>query len=338
VQSGRLPEVTLSLPVAILLLAVFLAIGAGLVYAALRSQPEVIIQPTVTHTVTITVTPSLTATQPPPTITNTPEPSPTPITYKVQENDNCISIAYFFGVSVQSIVTLNNLPAACDTLYIGQPLQIPQPTLTPSPLPSATLSEAEATEAACEKIDYTVQENDTLSTIATAYGVPMAAIQDYNGLVGDRVQLGQSLTIPLCRRFATPGPTPTATLPPPYPAPNLLLPPDGAPFSLTSGSITLQWASVGTLAENEAYAVTIDDVTSGSGLKTVDYVTDTKYIVPAEILPTENTPHVIRWTVSVSRQVGTDNDGNPIWESAGASSAARVFTWLGGKSAPTPTP
>jgi LysM repeat protein len=333
-----MPEVTLSVPIAILLLAVFLAIGAGLVYAALRSQPEVALQPTVTFTETITVTPSLTATQAPPTITNTPEPSPTPITYNVKENDNCITIATFFSVSVQSIVTLNNLPAACNTLYIGQPLQIPQPTPTPSPLPSATLSEAEATEAACEKVEYTVQENDTLSTISQAYGVPMAALQDYNGLVGDRVQIGQDLTIPLCRRFATPGPTPTATLPPPYPAPNLLLPPDGAPFSQTSGSISLQWASVGTLNENEAYAVTIEDVTSGNGIKTTDYVTDTKYIVPVELLPTENTPHVIRWVVYVARQIGTDNDGNPIWQSAGDASTGRVFTWAGGRSAATPTP
>ena len=55
-------------------------------------------------------------------------------------------------------------------------------------------------------------------------------------------------------------------------------------------------------------------------------------------LSNENIPHVFRWTVYVARQVGTDNDGNPLWESAGAVSTARVFTWLGGKSAPTPTP
>jgi LysM repeat protein len=338
VQSSRIPEVTLSLPIAILLLAIFLAIGAGLVYVALRSQPEVIIPPTITNTMTITVTPSITATEAPPTSTFTPEPSPTPITYQVRENDTCISIAFFFGVSVQSIVTLNNLPAACDTLYIGQPLQVPHPTPTPTPLPTVTLSAAEQTEAACEKVVYTVQENDTLSTIASAYGVPMAAIQDYNGLIGDRVQLGQSLTIPLCRRFATPGPSPTPTQPPPYPAPNLLLPPDGAPFNNTNDNISLQWASVGTLRSNEAYVVVVEDVTLADGSKTTEYVTDTKYIVPIELRPRESIPHIFRWTVGVARQIGTDSEGRPVWETAGIVSVPRTFTWSGGGVAPTPTP
>lgn len=148
VQGSRMPEVTLSLPVAFLLLALFLVIGAVLVYFAIRSTPEVIVPSTLTSTVTITVTPTITATQPPPTNTPTLEPSPTPITYLVQELDTCLGIAAFFGVSVQSVVTLNNLPSTCDTLYIGQPLLIPQPTGTPTPQPSATFSVAEQTEAA----------------------------------------------------------------------------------------------------------------------------------------------------------------------------------------------
>ena len=337
VQGSRMPEVTVSLPIAILLFALFLTIGAVLVFLAVRSQPEVVIPPTITNTVTITVTPTLTPTQPPPTATYTPEPSPTPITYQVREDDTCISIAFFFGVSVQSIVTLNNLSAAC-ALFINQSLLIPQPTPTPTPLPSATLSSAEQTEAACEKIEYIVQDNDTLSTISSAYGIPMAALQDYNGLIGDRVLLGQTLIIPLCRRFATPGPSSTPPLPPPYLAPNLLLPADGTPFSALDETITLQWASVGTLRENEAYAVSIEDVTLANGIRTVDYATDTKYIVTLELRPTDNTPHIFRWLVWVARQVGSDTEGNPIWEPAGATSIPRVFTWTGPGTGPTPTP
>jgi hypothetical protein len=45
------------------------------------------------------------------------------------------------------------------------------------------LGAADQTEA-CEKVDYIMQENDTLSTISSAYGVPMAAIQDYNSVLG----------------------------------------------------------------------------------------------------------------------------------------------------------
>jgi LysM repeat protein len=338
VQGSRIPEVTISLPIAILLLALFLVIGAVLVYFAIRSTPEVVVPPTVTTTVTITVTPTTTFTQPPPTNTATLEPSPTPITYSVKENDTCLGIAAFFGVSVQSVVTLNSLPATCDNLYIGQPLLIPQPTGTPTPLPSATFSVAEQTEAACEKVVYEVKENDTLGAIANSYGVPMAAIQEYNGLPNETVFIGQQITVPLCQRFATPGPTPTPSPPPPYPPANLLLPADGAPFTLANDTITLQWASVGTLRENEAYTVIIEDVTLADGTKVVDYVVDTKYNVPVTLRPKDNAPHVFRWKVNVVRQEGTDDNGNPIWVSAGTESAPRVFTWTGAPTAATPTP
>jgi len=321
----------------IFLLALFLVIGAVMVFFALRSTPEVVIPPTVTATVTITVTPTVTFTEVPPTTTFTPEPSQTPQTYLVKQNDTCLGIAAFFGVSVQSIVTLNNLPATCDSLYINQPLLIPQPTATPTPFPSATLGPAEQTEAACEKVDYVVKEDDALMGIANAFGLPMAAIQEYNGLPGDSVFLGQTITIPLCKKFATPGPTPTSTTPPPYPAPNLLLPADGSPFGLANEAITLQWASVGTLLENEAYAVTIEDVTLADGTHQVDYVTDTKYIVPTSLQPRDNIPHIFRWKVNVVRQTGSDDSGNPIWTSAGADSVPRVFTWTGTVEA-TPTP
>ncbi len=338
VQGSRMPSVTLSLPAVILLLALFLTIGASLVYYALRSRPEVIVEMTLTPTVTLTSTASVTPTSPPPTATYTPEPSPTPITYLVQVNDTCLGIAAFFGVSVQSIVTLNNLPAACDNLSINQPLLIPQPTPTNTPLPSATLSSAEQTETACEKIEYEVQENDTLSTIATNYNVPMEAIREENGLPGDTVYIGQKILIPLCKREQPPGPTSTPTPPPPYPAPNLLLPGDGAAFTSANDTVTLQWASVGTLRENEAYAVTVEDVTEGAGESLLDYVTDTKYIIPSTLRPNDNLPHIFRWWVVVVRQVGTDEDGNPLWETGGVVSTQRVFTWSGASTAATSTP
>ncbi len=333
-----MPSVTLSLPAAIGLLALFLGIGAILVYFALRQSPEVIIPPTATATNTATATSTATSTSlPPPTTTYTPEPSPTPVTYQVKENDTCIEIALFYGVSVESIVTLNSLPIACDTLYIGQPLLIPQPTPTTTPLPSATLSLAEQTEAACEKVFHVVQSTDTLSGIAAIYDVPMLAIREENGMTSDAVFLGQSLTIPLCRRYATPGPTPTATPPPPYPASNLLLPANGAAFAADVSSISLQWASVGTLRDNEAYAVTIEDITAGQGITLAQYVTDTRFIVPVTIRPSDGIPHIFSWIISVVRQEGSDEGGNPIWVSAGTLSTPRYFSWIG-TALTTPSP
>lgn len=323
-----MPEITLSLPAALGLLVLFLTIGAAMVYYALQQTGKVV-ELTATPTVTVTLTPTATATPVTPTPTSTQQPSPTPLTYKVAAGDNCLSIAFTFGISVQSIVLLNELPAACDTLFIGQPLLIPHPTPTPTSLPTATLSSAEATEAACIKIEYIVQDNDTLSSISANYLVSISVLKAYNGLVNDIVRSGQPIIIPLCERLATPGPTPTHTPPPPYPAPNLLLPPDGAPFTLADDSVTLQWAAVGTLRENEAYAVSIVDITEGKDRKLVEYVSDTKFIVPSSFRPNDNLPHVIRWWVVTARQTGTDDDGNPIWEAAGSASIQRDFSWTG---------
>ena len=337
VQGSRMPTITLSLPIAVVLLALFLIIGAVLVYYALQQTGQVV-EPTVTLTVTNTATTTITPTPMTPTPTPTQQPTLTPLTYKVSSGDTCSSIAFAFGISIQSIVLENTLPAACDTLIVGQDLRIPHPTPTNTPLPTATLSAADATDAACQKIDYTVQENDTLSSISANYAVPITVLKTYNGLVNDTVRSGQTIVIPLCERNATPGPSPTPTPPPPYGAPNLLLPADGAPFLLTDETITLQWASVGALRNNEAYAVTIIDVTEGQDRRLIDYVTDTKFILPDSFRPASEIPHVMRWWVVSVRQTGTDEDGNAIWESAGAESDRRVFTVTGISTIQTPSP
>ncbi len=335
VQAARMPEVTLSLPVALGLLVLFLAVGAAVVYAGLSATKRVI-NPTAIPTETQTPTSS-----PTPTDTQLPTLAPSateqqPFEYTVASGDTCGGIAVTFGVSVQSLIILNNLPASCNNLSVGQKLKVPYPTATPAPLPTSTPQAADATRQACDKVVVTVQENDTLSSIAANYAVPQQAIKDWNGLATDTVFIGQSLTIPLCARAATPGPTPTPTIPPPYPAPNLLLPSDGAAFTLANDVVTLQWASVGTLRDNEAYQVIVEDVTAGQGQRLVDYVTDTKYIVPTTFRPKDNLAHVMRWWVMPVRQNGSDDQGQPIWDTAGAISDKRDFTWVGAAIAATP--
>ena len=108
--------------------------------------------------------------------------------------------------------------------------------------------------------------------------------------------------------------------------------------SLIDEVITLQWASVGILRENESYAVTVEDITEGQGRKLIEYVSDTKFIVPRSFRANDSVPHIYRWWVVAVRQAGTDEDGNPVWEPAGAISAARVFTWLSLVSTGTQTP
>jgi hypothetical protein len=117
-----------------------------------------------------------------------------------------------------------------------------------------------------------------------------------------------------------------------------LLPADGAVFAQINDIITLQWASVGNLRENEAYAVSIEDLTEGQGRRIVEYVSDTKYIVPASFRAGDGIPHIYRWWVVTVRQAGTDEEGNTVWEPAGAISTSRVFTWLSQSEAVTPAP
>ena len=337
VQGSRMPEITLSLPAALGLLAFFLTIGAVMVFFALKTKPSVIIPVTPSATATLTGTPTLTPTEPPPTNTPTPQPSPTPLSYTVASGDSCIAIALHFGVSVNSIILLNSLSVDC-VLGVGKVLLIPQPTPTVTPLPTGTFSPAQQTQEACKKANHTVDTNETLSIIAAAYGVSMQAIKDENGLTSDTVYLGQTLVIPLCKKLASSGATATPTLPPPYAAPNLLLPPDGASFKLADETVSLQWSSIGTLHENEAYAVTVEDITEGQGRKLVEYVTDTKFIVPTTFRPNDTTPHVIRWSVLTVRQTGTSISGKPIWDPAGSASVQRDFTWSGSTTATTATP
>ena len=327
-QAQKLPELKLSLPLAIGLLFIILAVGWGLGFLVLRGTGQV-----TPSEATATASPSPTFEQSPtPTVTSTPEPTFTPLPpkdYQIRSNDTCSLIAVIFDVTVRSIAELNNLPPNCGVLTVGQTILVPQPTPTASPMATSTLSVNQATESACQKIEYRVGENDTLSGIAANYAVTVETLKTYNGLTSNNIYSGQVITIPLCERLPTAGPTPTATLPPPYQPANLLLPADGAIFTGANDSITLQWAAIGGMLEGESYAVTIEDLTQGQGRKLVDYTNDTKYIVPATFRPVENAPHVIRWWVQPVRQFGTTESGDAIWVSAGSQSVPRVFSWSG---------
>lgn len=339
VSAKRLPEITLGLPAALGLLALFITLGAVIVFLILSNgangeNPDIIAEAgTATASPTVTMTPTITLT---PTQAPTWTPLP-PNEYTVQSGETCSDVAAFFGVSVQSIILANSLSTDC-ILYEGMVLSVPQPTPTASPQPTATLSDVEKTEVACNVIPYQVQENDTLSSIAADYGVSQATIREYNGMVNDTVIQGQYLDIPLCEREPTAGPTPTATTAPPYPAPNLLLPADGASFSGVNETITLQWAAVSELLGNEAYAVTITDLTSEDKTTLTEFVTGTSFILPASFAPDDGTPHVYRWSVYIARSVGGDDADTENWVSAGNVSVQRVFAWWVTATAATPTP
>jgi LysM repeat protein len=335
--AGRPSQITLSLPAAIGVLAGFVLITAGGTFAYTRISGGGSGR---TPTPTASATPTITNTAAP-TPTETPVPTPTPlppIEITLPPNYFCVDLAAVYNVSLQSILQLNP-GLRCDLLVVGQTILIPQPTATPAPPPTETLSAEDATGEACETVTYEVQEGEALSAIAENYNVSMQGIMDYNSMTGTTVYTGQRLVIPLCFRNPTPGPSPTPTSPPPYPAPNLLLPVDGAAFTLADDTVTLQWAAVAQLRENEFYQVVIEDVTEGSGTRRLSaYVTNTNWTVPVSFRPTGTVPHILRWWVTTVRQTGTNDAGNPLYASAGANSARRDFTWSASAVGPTPTP
>ncbi len=158
--------------------------------------------PTATETSTplpATETPTITLTLPP---SDTPTPSG-PITYTVEPGDSLGTIAEQFGLDgIALLMSVNNIQAA-DEIYVGQNLVIPGsedvlPTKTPLPenlLPG-------------QRIEYQVQPNDTLESIAAQFNSTAEAIADANDIEDPNdIGVGQIILVPV--NIATPTPTVT---------------------------------------------------------------------------------------------------------------------------------
>ena len=101
--------------------------------------------------------------------------------YVVQKGDTLYDIALAKGVSVKEIKDINNLTS--DILQIGQILNIP--------LPSSG------------EINYVVQKEDNLYTIANKYDITIDDIKKLNNLSTNVLQIGQVLKIPGSTNYNT---------------------------------------------------------------------------------------------------------------------------------------
>ena len=133
--------------------------------------------------------------------------------YEVVQGDELKNIAAQFGVDLQTLISANGL-ADPDLIYPGDVINIPG-----SGSGSAGFAES--------SVNYTVQQGDTLRSIATAHGVSFESIVNYeaNGISNpDVIQVGQELTIPggttpvATEQTAEPAPEPQAD-PAPEPEP-----------------------------------------------------------------------------------------------------------------------
>jgi LysM repeat protein len=266
-----------------------------------------------------------------PTHTPTPTPLPTetlapataapagPIRHKVQSGDSVAAIAAKYNSSIKDIISANSL-SANGRLSIGQELLIPVAGPSGGPGPTATPDAL--------GLMYNVQSGDTISGLATRYKSQTDWILKANNIKpGDTLRIGQPLLIPLVP--ATPAPTPTAPLTPlpPTPteipglsAPQLLTPGDNATIT-GEDSVLLSWTSVGVLAPEEFYVVTLKSPEKETAIASW-WTKNTSWRLPAEFRPTGSAGLDYVWRVQV-RRGGQDKSG----EATSPSSASRRFTW-----------
>lgn len=95
--------------------------------------------------------------------------------YIIREGDSLVSIANDFGLSLQTLISVNRLTSAA-SLWIGSPLRIPDR----------------------DGALYVVREGDSLLSITQQYGLGISAktLGNVNGIHEDSLQVGQELFIP----------------------------------------------------------------------------------------------------------------------------------------------
>lgn len=119
----------------------------------------------------------------------TPAPeqlTPTTLDYYVQDGDTLLSVAQKFQVDIETVRQLNYL--LDDKIFVGQILQMPyREGITAEGAPTPTP----------EPYRYTVEEGDSLGTIAQQFGVSGVSIMETNNLQDpNSVYVGQVLIIP----------------------------------------------------------------------------------------------------------------------------------------------
>jgi LysM repeat protein len=145
--------------------------------------------------------------------------------YVVQSGDTLYRISLRFGVSMQSLMTINHL-ASPSLIYAGQQLMIPEA--------GATVTPAASPAAAATATVYIVKPGDYVHHIAVQFGVSVEAIVAANGLQNANfLMVGQRLVIPSADFVPAPVSTAAAEATPPPPA---SAPADATPVPSNSSS------------------------------------------------------------------------------------------------------
>ncbi|HCR37284.1 MAG TPA: hypothetical protein DIU37_03950, partial [Opitutae bacterium] len=110
--------------------------------------------------------------------------------YTVQRGDTLSSISHRYHVSVRSLKQANGLTS--DRIRVGQTLSIP------GSVASASTSQASqvSTQSNANSTTHEIQRGETLSVIATRYGVSVSDLMAWNNIEDPRrLQVGQELVL-----------------------------------------------------------------------------------------------------------------------------------------------
>lgn len=110
--------------------------------------------------------------------------------HKIKKGETLASIAKKYSTSVASIKKLNNLKS--NTIHPGRTIIVAKivkeiPPVIVNPTPIAPVS---------PKIYYNVKIGDTIESIASKFGISVAALKETNLLYDGRIKVGQTLVIP----------------------------------------------------------------------------------------------------------------------------------------------
>ncbi|NPV07503.1 MAG: LysM peptidoglycan-binding domain-containing M23 family metallopeptidase [Anaerolineae bacterium] len=123
--------------------------------------------------------------------------------YVVQSGDTLTQVAMTYGTTVEELALLNSLSDP-DFIYIGQVLRLPDPRPAAPPAgvaepPSEPPAEAatETGDSSCSELVHVVSAGETLGGIALRYGVSVAELAAFNGVINPSlIHVNQVLRVP----------------------------------------------------------------------------------------------------------------------------------------------
>lgn len=237
-----------------------------------------------------------------------------PASYTIRPGDTVAAIASRYGTTIAAVLALN--PGLNPSrLQVGTVIQLPgssgatpaRGTVAPTPTrrpPTATPTARPGTQRT-----YRVRAGDTLSAIAAANNTTVAALLALNpGLNPNRLQVGQTIVLARVAQPTPPSSTPTSVPVVPtqpairVPAPILVAPSSGTPFSGDNTFIELRWQAPVGMDNSLAYLVELGYPVDGNfQWRLSDVVQTTSWAVPAAAFgrADQQTGRQYSWRVTV---------------------------------------